>query len=117
MCIITQTSLFSVISNRYVLCIRLSCMHFVCILVYIGEILVNLQISLVYFWISPLYIVKSMKSLIFVIFVLVSSLESLCTSQCSAGFRRGRGRDHYFVYLFSEAISHLLIFIHFKLYI
>ena len=96
MCVIVE------ISNRYVLCIRLIVI-FLNISVYIGEILVNLQISSLYFRISPLYVVKSVKSLIFVFWY---PLSNLCVQVSGCWLQERKGRDHY---LFSETISYLLV--------
>ena len=69
--------------------------------VYIGEILVNLRISLMYFQISSLYIVKSVKSLIFVI--LSSSLCVQVNVVLTSGEKR-EGSLHRFVYLYFVSI-------------
>ena len=92
MCIISEISLLFAISNRYIYTFRLSFSEYSSI--YRWN-LVNLWISLVCFQISLLYIVKSMKSSIFVFWY---PLLNLCV-QVSTGcqLQERRGRDHYFM--------------------
>ena len=76
-------------------------------MVYISEILVNLWISLIFSQISPLYIVRSVKSLLFVIFVVVSSTLISVYKSVGAGFRRREGGIH--ICLVGNKLTHLLV--------
>ena len=109
----------SEISNRYMCIVWFT---FCGYLVYIGEILeilVNLQISLIFSQISPLYIVKSVKSLLFVIYLFWFPLSNLCVQVSGCWLQEKRGRDHYNLYLFCETnnSSAYVIHLHCTLYI